>query len=134
MFFLGVFLVLVGLNTKNPFDAVDSFEIGSFALVIATFLMTKGITGKYYFRMLFHSVTATLLFFLSGAFLAFTEELSTTSSPTWTIPLEFQALGAFFLVGAMDLLLVAIFLLFDVNEQYEANLAAKKSDPGTRTD
>ena len=122
MFIVGMFLVLVGINAGLPFNAVDSFEMGSFALVVTTFLFTAGERfGASRYSVLFHSATGTLLFFSAGALLAFNEVFSTAPSPAGQNLWVNHALAAFFLMGAIDLLIVALQFYMALYRQYKAS-------------
>ena len=107
--FLGMFMLLFGINARISLSSTNLFELGSFALVVSTFLLSRqGDLPDFYYSTIFRSVTATTLFFLAGAFIAFSDILSSVPNPTPPNQYVIQAMGAFFLVAIMDLLTVGI--------------------------
>ncbi len=106
VFFVGAMLVLDFLKTGVPFTSVNSFEMGSFALIVTGLFISKA--EDPYRTILFYSISATVLFFLSGTFLAFIEVASTVSNPIPANPNIVHAISSMFLLGVTDLLTLSL--------------------------
>ncbi len=108
-FLIGVTFMLTWLKTGFPITAVNSFELGSFALILTIFFIPQPSQAS----SLLYSVSSTILFFVSGTVSAFYEILLTSSSfvrPD-TLVLHFFS-DSLNLLGAFDLLILALRFLY----------------------
>lgn len=115
-FFLFIVFVVVGLmillpliKAPIPFTSVQSFEMGSFALIIFGFFFSK--SGKIPRNIKLYSNMATVLFFLSGSFLTFRETFVSVNPITIITVTYGYFIDASFITGALTLLLLSTLLL-----------------------
>ena len=110
---LGVFLFLIAFNHEGAFNSLDSFTIGSFALIFTGFLVASPsirIKPEEQYTILLFSIGATIVLFASGTLSATYSVLTSFAHFT---PLLGTVCSSFLVLGVTDIIVVAV-LFFGV--------------------
>lgn len=107
----GMMLVFTYLNPTPSLQSTTCFELGSFSLAVTgIFIVFPRQSVDSYDTILLFSITATVLFFLSGVFLSLQEILSKVPKPAPVNQSLSNAINSFFIAGVLDLLVVSLLL------------------------
>ncbi len=105
LFFVGAMMVLDSLKAGSAVNSVNSFEMGSFALIITGFFLSR--EEDFYRGALLYSVSATAFLFIAGTFRAFDEVINSSSLPIAPNPNLVHVTSSLFILGVIDLLVLA---------------------------
>jgi hypothetical protein len=105
LFGVGFYLIVQAFELTTPFSAVDSFEVGSFAMLVTTAFYFKS-EEPFFRQLLILSISSTFFLFLGGLFEAI-QQVGESATVIVKVPWLVYATSTLFLLGAFDLVFLS---------------------------